>query len=265
MFTSASRAVLARLGRSWRFAITGLCFAGFSVGSCILGLTIFPTLWLLPGGAAGRRQRARWLIHKAFGLMVGVLRVGGVMRLEIEGAHTLIGRSNALILANHPTLLDVVVLLAVIPDATCVVKSRLWHRRFVGAPLRAAGYIPNDEPERFINASADALLAGGTLLIFPEGTRSDPGAPFQFQRGAAYIALSSRAEIVPVVIACDPLTLTKRHKWYDIPARAFCLSVSVKPARPLSAWTDGRFEATPAGARRLTHSLESYFMQEMRS
>jgi 1-acyl-sn-glycerol-3-phosphate acyltransferase len=265
MFTSARGAMGARLERSWRFAITALCFAGFSAGSCVFALTFFPALWLLPGGADGRRQRARWLIHKGFGLMVGVLRAGGVMRLELSGAESLVGRSNTLILANHPTLLDIVVLLAVIPDATCVVKSRLWRRRLLGAPLRAAGYIPNDAPERLIEASADALLKGGTLVIFPEGTRSDPGARFQFQRGAAYIALSSRADILPVTIACDPLTLTKQHRWYDIPARAFCLTVRVKPARPLSAWIEGRGEATPAGARRLTQSLENYFMQEMRS
>jgi 1-acyl-sn-glycerol-3-phosphate acyltransferase len=265
MFTSARGSTRARLEHSWRFAITAFCFAGFSAGSCVLGLVVFPTLWLLPGGADGRRHRARWLIHKGFGLMVGVLRTAGVMRLEFSGADGLIGRSNALVLANHPTLLDIVVLLAVIPDATCVVKSRLWHRRLLGAPLRAAGYIPNDAPDRLIAASADALRAGGTLVIFPEGTRSQPGAAFQFQRGAAYIALSSRAEIVPVVIACDPLTLTKQHRWYDVPARAFCLTVRVKPARPLSAWIDGRGEATPAGARRLTRSLENYFMQELRS
>lgn len=259
------RTFVERIDRAWRLALTGACFAGFSAGSCVLVFVFFPALHLLPGGAPARRRRARWLIQKSFGLLIGVMRAGGIMKLELSGAEELAKRRNALVLANHPTLVDVCVLLAIIPDATCVVKSRLWSRPIMGGPLRAAGYISNDAPERFIEASAQALRDGGTLVIFPEGTRSEPDVPFQFQRGAAYIALQSGAEILPVVIACDPPTLTKSHRWYDIPDRTFRLRVAVKAARPVSAWGADAAEVTPASARRLTHSLENYFMQEMRS
>jgi 1-acyl-sn-glycerol-3-phosphate acyltransferase len=252
-----------RLDYVRRLLITGVCFAGFSAGSGVLVFVLFPLLWMLPGGAAARQRRARWLIHKAFGLMVGVLRLGGVMTLDLSGVEFLRTGRNTLILANHPTLLDVVALLAIIPDATCVVKSALWRRPFVGGVVRAAGYICNDAPESFIEASAHALLAGGTLVIFPEGTRSRPGTPFHFQRGAAYVALRSHPEIVPVVISCDPPTLTKEHKWFQIPERAFCLTLAVKRARPLSAWIDPDTAPSPASARRLTRSLENYFTQEL--
>jgi 1-acyl-sn-glycerol-3-phosphate acyltransferase len=265
MSTKPRRTLPERFDRVWRLALTGLCFAGFSIGSCVLVFVLFPALHLMPGGADARRRRARRLIQRSFGLLVGVMRAGGIMQLELSGADELRARRNALVLANHPTLVDVCVLLAVIPDATCVVKSSLWRRRIMGGPLRAAGYIPNDAPERFIAASAQALRDGGTLVIFPEGTRSSPEARFQFQRGAAYIALQSGADIVPVVIACDPPTLTKSHRWYDIPDRTFRLRVAVKAARPVSAWVADAAEVTPASARRLTHSLENYFVQEIRS
>ena len=255
----------ARLDHAWRLVMTGLCFAGFAVGSCVLVFVLFPALNLLPGGAEGRRRRARWLIQKAFALLVAVMRAARIMRLDVSGAELLRAREKTLVLANHPTLVDVVVLLAMIPDATCVVKSALWRRPIMGGPLRAAGYIPNDAPESLIQASAQALRDGGLLVIFPEGTRSDPGRPFQFQRGAAYIALQSGADIVPVVIACDPPALTKKHRWHDIPERTFHLKVAVKAARPTSAWGADAAEVTPASARRLTHSLENYFMQEMQS
>jgi 1-acyl-sn-glycerol-3-phosphate acyltransferase len=257
--------VRSRMNRAWRLVMTGVCFAGFTVGSCVLVFAVFPALHVLPGGAEARRRRARWLIHKAFGLLVAVMRASGIMKLDVSGADLLHAREKTLVLANHPTLVDVVVLLAIIPDATCVVKSRLWQRPIMGGPLRAAGYIPNDAPERLIEASAQALRAGGMLVIFPEGTRSDPDRPFQFQRGAAYIALQSGADVVPVVIACDPPTLTKNHRWYDIPERTFNLTVAVKAARPTSAWVADAADVTPALARRFTHSLENYFMQEMRN
>ena len=105
----------------WRLLMTGVTFLLFSTGGAIGSFTVFPVLRLLPGGPSLRERRVRWMICRYFGMMVALLRVTGVMRLETQGLERLQRAGGVLVLANHPSLLDVVVLLSAMPRATCVV------------------------------------------------------------------------------------------------------------------------------------------------
>jgi len=102
------------------------------------------------------------------------------------------------------------------------------------------------------------------VIVFPEGTRSRPNEPLKFLRGAAHIALKSRRPIVPVLLQCDPPTMTKGSRWYEIPPRPFCFRVIVRDALRPGSLADVRKPAVIA-ARRLTHALESYFIEELRT
>jgi 1-acyl-sn-glycerol-3-phosphate acyltransferase len=184
------------------------------------------------------------------------------MRLEICGGEQLRSARDALVIANHPCLLDIVVLLSVLPSANCVVKTSFWKNPFVGGVVRAAGYINNDTPEEVIQECADALRAGAPLVIFPEGTRTRPDAPLKFLRGAAHIALKSAKPIIPVLMQCEPPTLRKGSAWYEIPPQPFCIRVVVKP--PLDPCQLSEAAATPnIAARKLTDALELYFRREL--
>src|SRR5690606_2029658 len=88
-------------------------------------------------------------------------------------------------------------------------------------PLRAAQYISNSGSMDMLDEAADALQQGQTLVIFPEGTRTAPGQPPNFHRGAAAIALRGARVVTPVTISVTPTTLTKAEPWYSIPSRRF--------------------------------------------
>jgi 1-acyl-sn-glycerol-3-phosphate acyltransferase len=128
----------------------------------------------------------------------------------------------------------VVVLLSLISDAACVVKASHWRHPCYAGVMRAARYVSNGTHEELIDGGSRALQTGSPLLIFPEGTRSTPGEPVKFLRGAAHVALSSGKPILPILIYCDPPTLSKQHRWYDIPDRPFHIRVvpllAVNPA-----------------------------------
>lgn len=250
-----------RLNYCWRLVITGLCFFGFSAGGALLSAVVFPPMYLLARDAQRRHRWAQWVIHKFFGLMVAVLRHSGTMRLEVSGAERLQDAGHALVLANHPTILDIVVLLSLMPRANCIVKSDFWRNPFIGGVVRTAGYINNSTPERLIDDCVEALEDGYPLVVFPEGTRSRPDRPLKFLRGAAHIALKSDKPIVPVLLHCDPPTLMKGSRWYEIPPRPFRLRVVVREPLPAAALADGR--APEISARRLTTALEYYFQQEL--
>lgn len=244
----------------WRLLATGGCFAAFGFGGLALATCVFPLLLAIPGKT--REHRARWVIHKSFAIFIRLMESVGIMRFEVIGADRLRQCRNVLVLANHPTLIDVVALISLMPSASCVVKRALWRNPFLGGVVRAAGYISNSDPENLIQDCAKDMATGQPLIIFPEGTRSSPGQPLRFVRGASYIALKSGKPILPVLIACNPSTLTKREKWYHIPHRRFHLRIEVLEPVAASDWVNTD-EPPAIAARKLTQSLEHFFTKEL--
>ena len=205
-------------GRACRLVATVLCFAAFGASALVLSLLALPAARLLPGGAERRRSRARLMIGHSMGRFARLMCTLGVLTYEFEGVERL-GRPGQLIVANHPTLIDGVFLLSCTPAATCIVKSALSRNPLTGGPVAAAGYLSNSPTDIMIEGAADVLRAGGSVIMFPEGTRTVPGGTPQFYRGAAAIALRAAAVVTPVYIRCDPPTLAKGDPWYRVPAR----------------------------------------------
>ena len=252
--------MIARLNYLWRLMATGGCFAVFGLGGFALSALVFPVLRAFPNDVC--LHRTRRVIHKSFSNFLRLMEAVGIMRMEVVGADKLRSCRNALVLANHPTLIDVVALVSLMPMASCVVKQALWKNPFLGGVVRAAGYISNSDSDSLIDDCARDLKEGNPLIIFPEGTRTRPGEPLNFLRGAAYIALRSGLPILPVLIDCNPTTLTKREKWYHIPHRSFHLRIRVLDPVSIDQWVQPDVPQTLA-ARKLTHAFELFFTQEL--
>jgi len=202
----------------------------------------------------------RQVISVAFQGYIWFLQRCGLFTYEIEGRERLRGK-NKLVIANHPSLLDVVFLIALIKQANCVVKAELWRIPVTRGPVTAAQYINNHSTE-LIGECVASLDKGDTLIIFPEGTRSVPGVPPKFHRGAANIALLAKKNITPVVIECVPATLLKGKRWYHIPATSPHFRIRVLPEVDLQHYLDSDAMQSRK-ARRLNTELESLFMEKL--
>ena len=244
---------------AWRLAATGAAFAFIFAGGGLLAVTVLPVLALLPGHSRARTQR---LIYLTFRFYIGMLQILGLLRLDLEGAEKLRAPGGRLIVANHPSLLDVVLLMARIPKAQCVVKHELWTHPFLGPLMRRAGYIRNDlEPEEMIAACQAALRAGDSLIIFPEGTRSLPGSPLRFRRGFANVATLIGAPIQPVLITCDPPTLTKGESWWRIPRQRPVFRLRVDDCIDTGSYLSHRCRSI--AARKLVDDLQKYYSEQL--
>lgn len=250
-----------RLNYCWRLLATAFSFALFSLGGLLMSLLVF-TPMLMIRDRTKRKRMARWCIHKSFKCFIGFMESVGIMRLEVENGERLGNCDNMLILANHPTLIDVVALISLMPNASCVVKAALWRSPFIGGVVRAADYISNSQPEDLLRDCARDLDNGNPLIIFPEGTRSQPGQALRFLRGASYIALDSGRPLLPVIISCTPSTLTKQQKWYQIPERRFDLRVKILSPENVAQWVDAA-ETPTIAARKLTQALEAFFTHKL--
>ena len=248
--------------RPWRQFATGLSFAYFGIGGLLLRVLVFPLLGLFARDARDHRRLSRLATHRTFRAFVNFMYRSGVLTYQIEGAERL-GRPGQLVIANHPSLIDVVVLISVIPDANCIVKQSLWHNPFTRGPIRAAQYISNSGSMDMLEEAADALREGQTLIVFPEGTRTTPGKPPEFHRGAASIALRGASMITPVIIRVEPTTLTKAEPWYSVPSRRFHFHLRVgQDIDPRQFTEQGPL---PVASRKLNDCLHNYYTKELAS
>ncbi len=235
-------------------------FSCLGLGGLLLSLLACPILWLLP--ASRRRTCGTALIHHCFRGFVWGLEVSGILRVHAVDLPDAGSTRGAVLVANHPSWLDIVVLLALLPGAVCVVKQAVWFNPFFGLLVRTAGFLPIRDAERLLEDGAAALARGQALVLFPEGTRTRPDQPLAFQRGAAHLALRTGAPLIPLVLTVTPPLLEKGDRWYDVPIHT-CL-FRVRGRQPFS------FDPPPPEgpervqrARQVTEVLEGFYDREL--
>jgi 1-acyl-sn-glycerol-3-phosphate acyltransferase len=248
--------------RAWRLIGTGFAFAFIFAGGALAAVTLFPLIACMTRPGAVRHRTTRLAIRHIFRFYVGMLQVLGLIRLKVDGAKTLADTKGCLVVANHPTILDVVLLVSMLPHVQCIVKGELWKSRYLGGVMRAAGYIRNDaDAGELLTACTAAISDGVNVLIFPEGTRTKPNTPLHLQRGFANIALLSGARIQLVTITCKPITLTKGEPWWRIPTRRPDFSVSAGECLETAEMLNGKIRSL--AARHLVKRLESYYTERL--
>ncbi|WP_448102063.1 lysophospholipid acyltransferase family protein [Luteibacter jiangsuensis] len=245
---------------AWRFVCTALSFALFGIGGVLLRVLILPVVLHLPGPAAVRRRRARRTVGRAFWLHSQFMYRTGVLDYRFEGLERL-GRPGQMIVANHPSLIDVVFLIGHVPDANCIVKHSLWKNPCMRGPVSVAQYISNDGSAEMLERAADVLREGQTLIVFPEGTRTTPGKPPAFHRGAAAIAVRGAHTITPVFITVRPTTLTKAEPWYRIPYRRVQMELRVGEDIAVADFSEG--VPAPIASRRINEHLHALYAREL--
>lgn len=244
---------------AWRLLVTGACFVLFGLGGLLLGLLVFPAMLILPGGPGRRRARTRATVQRSFRLFVAVMSGLRGLRYEFQGAERL-GRPGQLIIANHPTLIDVVFIVAFTPAPACVVKAALFANPFTRHVVRAAGYIRNARTDEMIERSVAALRSGDALVMFPEGTRTRPGQPLAFHRGAASVAVRGAAVLTPIYIHVDQPLLGKTLPWYKVPPRVPRFAIHVGDDIDLGPF---RSAPPPRASRQLNDWLVSTYEKEL--
>ncbi|HEV2676099.1 MAG TPA: lysophospholipid acyltransferase family protein [Aliidongia sp.] len=221
---------------------------------------MLPVLALLPGN---QRDRARAIVQLSFRFYLAILQFLGVIRVDVEGGGRLKEAGGRIVVANHPTLLDVVMLMALVPRAQCIIKHELWTSPLLGGLMRRAGYIRNDLPaDALVEACRQALDQGQSLIIFPEGTRTKPGALPRFRRGFANLATIAGAAIQLVVITCDPPTLFKGDPWWRIPVRKPHFHLVVDECLDANMYL--RYPYRSIAARKLVAYLEAHYAEKLR-
>ena len=249
----------------WRVGATGFSFASFGIGGVAIGGLVAPIVNVMTSDEKLRQSRAQQVIRHSFKGFTEMMVKLGIMTYDVDGLEKLENSQQELIIANHPTLIDVVMLIGLMKKANCVVKEALWSNPFTKGPIQSAGYILNTGSEQFIHDCVARLQEdrSASLVIFPEGTRTAKGEILnEFQRGAANIAIRANVPIRPILIRCTPSTLTKNEKWYHIPSEPFHVQITVLDAIQVDEILEDT-AVSPKQVRHLNKQLQQFFYQEL--
>lgn len=251
------------LNRGWRLFGTAVSFSTFGIGAIIMTVTAFPMIRLLMRDDIARKRHTQLLIHWSFRQFVRLMSGMGVIDFDTRDQAVLQQCRGKLIIANHPSLIDVVLIMSLMDRAQCVVKHQYWDSFLLGGVMRNAGYIRNDaDGEEIIRQCRASFERGENVILFPEGTRTVPGEPLKFQRGFANVATRAPVDVQLVKITCTPTTLTKGEPWYDIPVRRPRFSVEVLKQLDIADYLGQ--EPPAVAARKLTRDLEEFYGELLR-
>ena len=172
--------------------------------------------WSLPAAAFGklippaRRPRTgQFAIMAGFRAYLWVMRSTGLAVFELRALDALAEAGPVVIVSNHLSLLDAVLVISRLPRIVCITKASLWDNWFLGGGIRLAAYIRNDAPLPLIKAAGRALRSNQQLLIFPEGTRSASGELAPFKAGFALMAKAGHAPVQTVFLETNSRFLGK--------------------------------------------------------
>lgn len=230
--------------RAFRGLLSLLFFALFGVGGLLLSSLVLPFI--------RNRHTALGIVRFVWRVILKGFEATRLIRVDRSGLDGAI--RGCVILANHPSLIDVVILTALIPGTFSVAKAPLRRNPFIGMIVRRV-FLHDDA--RLMDEAPGLLAAGCNILIFPEGTRSpDPKTMHPWHRGGVQLALRTRAPIQPVVLRFSDRILAKGQNICDLGKKPVTIAVKSLPQEPVPAGDLVNYHGPAVRiTRKLTESL----------
>lgn len=173
-------------------------------------------------------------------------------RFDLTELDDLRGNGPLVLVANHPSLLDAVMIISRFPNMVCVMKAALMANPLLGSAARLARYIPNSAPLDIVLSGRTALREGAHLLIFPEGTRTTHFPVDACSASAGLIAQRAGAPVQSLLIEFNSPYLGKAWPLWRRPA----LPVHFRIRR-------GRRFTPPTDVAAFGRELEAHFRAEL--
>ncbi len=197
-----------------------LLFALFYLGMVVLLVFFFPALFLAETYRGRRPERLQNVNRRLFAALLWLLNFFGLLKaLPPKGRPV---ERPCVLVANHPGLFDILLLICDVPRLAVMVKNSLTRVRPLGGIVKWSGYVlsPDNEqnsPLSSLYASVKMIRDGYKFFIFPEGTRSPVGGLRPFAKGPFLLARIAQVDIQPVLIRNQPPFLPKKAPWFYPP------------------------------------------------
>jgi 1-acyl-sn-glycerol-3-phosphate acyltransferase len=181
-----------------------------------------------------------------------VAQACGLMRIDDHCLDALRNERGLIVVANHPTMLDALLLVARLPRSACIMKASLLRNIFLGSGARLARYVSNASARIMVRQAVADLRAGGQLVVFPEGTRTETPPLDAFRPSVTLIARMAHAPIQTVFIETETPYLRKGWPIWRVPPLP--ITFRLRLGQRFSPETNGS---------RLLADLERYYRESL--
>lgn len=240
----------------WKTFSKSLVYLLFVLGALFLALGVFPFViqFVHPLKRSSRVMRgATTLTFKTMRQFMELLDHVYVS-ISKEDKKRLSELSSTIVVSNHPSLLDVTILMSFLWRPDCIVNAKLFSRPVIRHVVKRL-FIPNSiDFTRMLESCRKSLADGNCLVIFPEGTRTRKTIPRTIKKGSARISLDTGYPILPIHFTVNDMRgLQKGDPFYRINKSGYyfykiSLGELIDPA-------DYAHEDTPIAARRMTEAI----------
>ena len=207
-------------------------FLQFAVQVLWLGKWQMPRVIKKGKGSPDARRDALYIAHRHVVRYLATLDFLGLVEFRFESTPR---EQPCIMVANHPGLLDFIILLRDLPNAVCLYKSQSLDNPVLSSFVQVAGYIEGLDGtaranKRIIASCCERLSEGHHIVFFPEGTRSKSASSVRkFRTTAFHAAVKCPAPIQPVAISCQPLFLGKNQSWIDFSKHRNIMTIRYLP------------------------------------
>lgn len=233
-------------------------FGVFYLGGALSGLFVLPLLWASTTDPVRRHRRTQRYLALAFRVIVDMMRWARLFSFDWREASERLPDGACILVANHPTTIDVVAVTSLHRDVVLVVKHKIWRNVLLRPIFRWCGHVDGGDGSfeanvRLVEEVKERLEQGFTVAIWPEGTRSPRGGLGEMHKGAFALASGTGLPIVPLTITADPPVLTKEEPWYIWPEGV--VDYSIEAGSPIPS--EGRT------SRQLQREVESHYREAL--
>lgn len=187
-------------------------FFGLFVVGCLLMMGVALLLILLPV----KRRKKKQLFSRIMMYMLRIfLKAAWIARRENVNPGNETFEKPAVIIANHQSFVDILVMLSLAPKLVMVTNRWVWHSPVFGKIVQYADFVQTEDGyEKVLHHLRDKVAQGYSVVVFPEGTRSADCQVHRFHKGAFYLAEKLQLDILPVVLYGTGMIISKRQPFY---------------------------------------------------
>lgn len=226
-----------------RSILAVFCFFIFGIGAVILNFLLFPFI-------KNNKELCSDIIHNTWRFFVNLMMFLKLFRLDVKKLEKI---ENKVIVSTHPSFIDIVILIALIPRSTCFVKKELAHNPIL-KNLVTSIFITNEvELDELKSESKKMLDRGFNVIIFPSGIRHRRDEFPKIRKGASLVALNAGKNIVPVKVFSDRDFLFINQPFYAVSDR--CVNFEIEQMREINI-ADFIGESEIITKQRLTNKIE---------
>jgi len=208
----------------YRIFIKAFCYFFFGLSTFVLIILFIPVLSLVLHPAEKFVKIIRRIISAFFRFFLLIMRILGILKLEIDDRNFYYNLKSKIIVANHPSFIDTIILISLFPNADAIPRANFKKNILLSSIVSKVYILASRDFNDMLEAVKSSLNRGSCIIVFPEGTRTAQKVKIRLKKGAARFSVLCGADIIVTHIGGnekyglgkgDPfLSYNHRERWF---------------------------------------------------